>query len=92
VAAQDGVGKRVKCPPGHPIAATIEEQAGAPQHLTCCLAGEGEQENLGGIDAGFDEARNSEDQRASLAGAGAGHDKQWAAERNDGLVLRAIEF
>ena len=92
VAAQDGVGERVERSTGDPIAAPVEQQAGAPQHLAGGLAREGEQQNLAGIDSRFDEAGDAKDQGARLSGAGAGDDEDRPLGGDHGVVLGWIQL
>ena len=90
VHAQHEIGKGVKRPAGNLVAAAVDQQTGAADHLLGGAPGESEQEDRARIDALIDQMGDAVDQRASLAGAGAGDDQQRPLDRGRRLVLRLV--
>jgi len=89
---QHQVGERMKGSARDLVAAAIDKQTGAPQHLLRGPAGECQQQDRTGIDADIDEMGNAIDQRAGLAGAGAGDNQQRSLDRRGRLVLSGVEL
>ncbi len=88
VASEDPVAGRVEGAAVDPAGVAIEQATDPIEHLPGRLVGEGQQEDLPGWDAVFDEPAGAVDQGAGLAGPGAGEDQHGAARVHDrGVVV-----
>ncbi len=90
--AQDQVGEGVKGSSGDLVAAAVDQQTGAPQHLLRRPPGEGQQQDGTGINADIDEMRHAIDQGPGLACAGPGDDQQRSFDRGGRLVLSIVKL
>ena len=90
--AQDGIGETVKGTSGQTADAKVQQALGAAGHFLGGFAGEGQQQDLLGRHALFDEPGQAVNNGAGFARAGPGHHQQRPVQGGGGLVLGRIEF
>ena len=86
--ANDGAGRFLAG--GAVLFAAANQPGGALLHLAGGFVGEGDGQDVAGIDAFFNQARHARGDDASLARSGAGQNQHRALGRFDGLALRGI--
>ena len=91
-AAEEAVGGAVEGSAMHLASGGAGQALGAHEHLLRGAAGEGEEEDAFGRDALSNEVGEAVDERAGLAGAGAGDDEQGAVAVGGGGALLGVEL
>ena len=92
VLAQDRVGEGMEGAARYPGAAVVDQQARPPEHLLGGPAGEGQEQDRARIDADLHQMGHPEDQRARLAGPGAGDDQERPFGRRHRLILGLVQL
>ena len=82
----------VERPALHAARHGAHEAFGAAEHFLGGAAGEGEEEDALGRDAALEQVRDAVDQRARLAGAGAGDDEQRTVAVGRGGSLLVVQL
>jgi hypothetical protein len=91
-APEEAVGGAVERAAVHAAAGAPDEAFRAGEHLLGDAAREGEEEDALRRDAALDEVRDAVDERARLAGAGAGDDEEGAVAVGGRLALGLVEL